>query len=99
MVDMRAGTRRLLRAMATLAEPGTTVLDVACSVGFDSVSAFTRAFKRYVDETPTAYRRRATATPTASSPPTRHARLAEARPHEDPARVPGSRRGHPSPSN
>jgi AraC-like DNA-binding protein len=51
---------RLLRAMALLAEPGTTVLRVATDVGFDSVSAFTRAFRRYTGETPTAYRRRIT---------------------------------------
>ena len=49
---------RLLRAMAWLAEPNRTVLDVATAVGFDSVSAFTRAFGRYTGETPTAYRRR-----------------------------------------
>ena len=57
---------RLLRSMAVLAEPGPTVLDVATSVGFRSVSAFTRAFGRYAAETPTAYRRRvmtASATP------------------------------------
>jgi AraC-like DNA-binding protein len=51
---------RLLRSMALLAGPGPTVLDVATSVGFDSVSAFTRAFGRYTGETPTAYRRRVT---------------------------------------
>jgi AraC-like DNA-binding protein len=64
---------RLLRAMARLAEPGPTVLDVATSVGFDSVSAFTRAFRRYCGETPTAYRRRATAStaPTSGCPPGR----------------------------
>ena len=55
---------RLLRAMARLAEPGPSVLDVATSVGFDSVSAFTRAFRRYCGETPTAYRRRAAAAAT-----------------------------------
>jgi AraC-like DNA-binding protein len=49
---------RLLRAMALLAEPGPTVLDVATAVGFESVSAFTRAFRRATGETPTAYRRR-----------------------------------------
>jgi AraC-like DNA-binding protein len=49
---------RLLRAMARLAEPGPTVLDIATSVGFDSVSAFARAFRRYTGEAPTAYRRR-----------------------------------------
>jgi AraC-like DNA-binding protein len=52
---------RLLRAMALLAEPGRTVMDVGTAVGFDSVSAFTRAFGRYTGETPTAYRRRVTA--------------------------------------
>jgi AraC-like DNA-binding protein len=49
---------RLLRAMALLTEPGRTVIDVATEVGFDSVSAFTRAFGRLAGETPTAYRRR-----------------------------------------
>jgi len=57
---------RLLRGMARLAEPGPTVLDVATGVGFDSVSAFTRAFRRYCGETPSAYRRRATASTGAS---------------------------------
>lgn len=51
---------RLLRSMALLAEPGPTVLDVATTVGFDSASAFTRAFGRYTGETPTTYRRRVT---------------------------------------
>jgi AraC-like DNA-binding protein len=51
---------RLLRAMALLTEPGRTVLDVATAVGFDSVSAFTRAFRRLTGETPTDYRRRVT---------------------------------------
>ena len=51
---------RLLRAMALLAEPGRTVIDVATEIGFDSVSAFTRAFVRLSGETPTAYRRRVT---------------------------------------
>ena len=49
---------RLLRAMALLSEPGPTVLDVATEVGFDSVSAFSRAFHAYVGDAPTAYRRR-----------------------------------------
>jgi AraC-like DNA-binding protein len=49
---------RLLRSMALLAEPGRTVLAVATEVGFDSVSAFSRAFVQHVGETPSAYRRR-----------------------------------------
>jgi AraC-like DNA-binding protein/quercetin dioxygenase-like cupin family protein len=49
---------RLLRAMALLTEPSRTVIDVATEIGFDSVSAFTRAFVRLTSETPTAYRRR-----------------------------------------
>jgi AraC-like DNA-binding protein/quercetin dioxygenase-like cupin family protein len=54
---------RLLRAMALLAEPGgePSVLDVATAVGFDSPSAFTRAFRRRTGESPTAYRARARA--------------------------------------
>ena len=49
---------RLLRAMASLAEPGRTVLDVSIAVGFDNVSSFTRAFHREIGESPSAYRRR-----------------------------------------
>jgi AraC-like DNA-binding protein len=49
---------RLLRAMALLAEAGPTVLDVSTHVGFDSVSAFTRAFVIQSGETPSGYRRR-----------------------------------------
>ncbi len=49
---------RLLRAMALLAEPGPSVLEVATEVGFDSVSAFTRAFQQRCGETPSGYRRR-----------------------------------------
>ena len=49
---------RLLRAMALLTEPGRSVLDVATAVGFASVSAFTRVFRRLTGETPTVYRRR-----------------------------------------
>jgi AraC-like DNA-binding protein len=49
---------RLLKAMALLAEDKQNVLDIALAVGFESVSAFTRAFGRLTGETPTAYRRR-----------------------------------------
>ena len=38
---------RLLRAMATLALPGPSVLEIATAVGFQSLSGFTRAFRRY----------------------------------------------------
>jgi AraC-like DNA-binding protein len=49
---------RLLRAMALLAQPGRSVLDVSIVVGFDNASAFTRAFCRETGESPSAYRRR-----------------------------------------
>jgi AraC-like DNA-binding protein len=51
---------RLLAAMAMLSEPGPTVLAISGAVGFQSVSAFTRAFRRYAGEAPAAYRRRVT---------------------------------------
>jgi AraC-like DNA-binding protein/quercetin dioxygenase-like cupin family protein len=53
---------RLLRAMALLAVPGRSVLDVSTAVGFESVSAFARAFAQYSGETPSSYRRRVSAT-------------------------------------
>jgi AraC-like DNA-binding protein len=59
---------RLLRAMALLAEPGPTVLDVATRVGFESPSAFARSFRTVVGETPAAYRRRVTSPPAQASP-------------------------------
>jgi len=49
---------RMLRAMTLLAEADQTVLRTATDVGFDSVSAFTRAFTRFTGETPSAYKRR-----------------------------------------
>jgi AraC-like DNA-binding protein len=49
---------RLLEGMARLADDRANVLSIALAVGFQSVSAFTRAFARYTGETPTAYRRR-----------------------------------------
>ncbi|ORV40984.1 AraC family transcriptional regulator [Mycobacterium conspicuum] len=49
---------RMLRAMARLAAPGQSVQQTATAVGFDSLSAFTRAFTAFCGETPSTYRRR-----------------------------------------
>jgi len=54
---------RLLKAMALLAEGDQSTITIAMSVGFESVSAFTRAFHRYAGETPKSYRRRTRAFP------------------------------------
>lgn len=51
---------RMLRAMALLAAPGQSVADTAIAVGFDSLSAFTRAFAQFCGETPSSYRKRVT---------------------------------------
>jgi AraC-like DNA-binding protein/quercetin dioxygenase-like cupin family protein len=59
---------RLLRAMSLLAEPGLSVIDVATAVGFESASAFSRAFARYIGETPRAYRLRILAGATCDTP-------------------------------
>jgi AraC-like DNA-binding protein len=52
--------RRLIAAMTMLAEPGPSVLQVAQLVGFDSPSAFTRAFRQATGESPTVFRQRVT---------------------------------------
>jgi AraC-like DNA-binding protein len=44
--------------MALLADPQRSVTAIAADVGFDSVSSFTRAFRTFTDESPTAYRHR-----------------------------------------
>jgi AraC-like DNA-binding protein/quercetin dioxygenase-like cupin family protein len=49
---------RMLRAMALLAAPGQSVRRTASSVGFDSLSSFTRAFTQFCGETPSMYRKR-----------------------------------------
>jgi len=49
---------RLLRAAALLVDPRHSVLDAADAVGFESPSAFARAFAERFGETPSAYRRR-----------------------------------------
>ncbi len=48
---------RLLHAMTLLVGDEGTVLGVATAVGFDSASAFSRAFQGYTGQTPTAFRR------------------------------------------
>lgn len=47
---------RLLRAMALLAEPRPSVLQVATTVGFENASSFNRAFRQWTGETPSAFR-------------------------------------------
>jgi AraC-like DNA-binding protein len=49
---------RMLRAMALLVSPGDSVQKTASAVGFESLSAFTRAFTRFCGETPSSYRQR-----------------------------------------
>lgn len=49
---------RMLRAMALLAAPGRSVQETSIAVGFDSLSAFSRAFAQFCGETPSAYRKR-----------------------------------------
>ncbi|MHB8464879.1 MAG: helix-turn-helix domain-containing protein [Acidimicrobiales bacterium] len=53
---------RLLTAITLLARTDHTVVQVATTSGFDSISAFGRAFTHATGETPTAYRRRITET-------------------------------------
>jgi len=50
------------RAIALLAEPGPSLLEVADALGFDSPSGFSRAFRRFTGLTPYAYRKRSLAT-------------------------------------
>ncbi len=52
-------TRRLERAKALLREGELTVTQVCHEVGFTSVGSFSTQFKRFVGESPSAYRARA----------------------------------------
>jgi AraC family transcriptional regulator len=49
--------RRIERARALLADPKTSVADVALEVGFSGASAFAATFRRATGQTPTDYRR------------------------------------------
>jgi AraC-like DNA-binding protein len=52
-----------LRSMALLAQPDRSVLEVSITVGFDDAGAFARSFARHCGETPSAYKRRISRTP------------------------------------
>jgi len=52
------GRARMLRAMELLATQEMPVIEVAYTVGFESVSAFNHNFRRFTQETPTQYRKR-----------------------------------------
>ncbi|MGB5812848.1 MAG: AraC family transcriptional regulator ligand-binding domain-containing protein [Polyangiales bacterium] len=49
---------RLDRASALLRDPSVRVADVAYAVGYDEVTSFTKAFRRWTGESPTAFRAR-----------------------------------------
>jgi AraC family transcriptional regulator len=49
--------RRMERARALLADPRTSVAEVALEVGFSGASAFAATFRRTTGQTPTDYRR------------------------------------------
>lgn len=49
---------RMLQAMQLLAENSLPIIEVAYSVGFNSVSAFTTTFRKFTDETPSQYQKR-----------------------------------------
>lgn len=52
------GRARMIRAMELLETHGPPVIEVAAATGFESVSAFSTAFRRFTGETPSQYRRR-----------------------------------------
>jgi AraC-like DNA-binding protein len=49
--------RRIERAKALLAKPGSSVTDVGLSVGFSQTSSLSAAFRKATGSTPTAYHR------------------------------------------
>ena len=52
---------RLMTAALVLVQSNQGIVNIAVEVGFESVSAFSRAFRSHVGETPSQYRRRRTA--------------------------------------
>jgi AraC-like DNA-binding protein len=54
---------RVLRSMALLAQPDSSVIEVSIAVGFDDVGAFARSFARHCGQTPSAYKRRISSAP------------------------------------
>jgi AraC-like DNA-binding protein len=54
---------RVLRSMALLTQPDSSVLEVSIAVGFDDAGAFARSFAGHCGETPSAYRRRISSAP------------------------------------
>lgn len=56
---------RMIRAMELLAGTAQALAEVAYSTGFESVSAFSTAFRRFSGETPASYRRRVAGAPLA----------------------------------
>ncbi|PXY34469.1 hypothetical protein DI005_32100 [Prauserella sp. PE36] len=56
-------TRRLERAKALLRAGELSVTEVCLAVGFTSLGSFSTQFRRFVGESPTAYRRRAASLP------------------------------------
>lgn len=54
---------RLQRALASLRDPRKSCEQVALELGFQSAAGFTRAFRRWYGAPPSAYRRRALASP------------------------------------
>jgi AraC-like DNA-binding protein len=63
---------RVLAAMAALAEPHVRVTDVAARVGFESLGAFARAFRKVAGESPSEFRERAKRGPFAPVESVRH---------------------------
>lgn len=59
-------SRRIERAKALLRDTEVSVTDVAFRTGWSSLGTFTRVFRDIVEQSPTAFRRQARATPAAS---------------------------------